>query len=127
LVLALVFVAWLAPLEPAPAQSASYPASFDARFAAAETSDTSTNSAGDAVATGDKPEKVEQPQPHGLDGHARYRILIEKEAAQAGLSSDIAEAVMAVESGYNTNAIGGVGEIGLMQILPSTACRLGFA
>ncbi len=33
---------------------------------------------------------------------------------------------MAVESGYNPNAIGGVGEIGLMQILPSTARMLGF-
>ncbi len=33
---------------------------------------------------------------------------------------------MAVESGYNPAAIGGVGEIGLMQILPSTAHMLGF-
>ncbi len=53
----------------------------------------------------------------------RYRpalegSLIEEEAAQAGLAPEIAEAVMAVESGYNPDAIGGVGEIGLMQILP---------
>jgi hypothetical protein len=34
---------------------------------------------------------------------------------------------MAVESGYNPGAIGGVGEIGLMQILPSTARMLGFS
>jgi hypothetical protein len=33
---------------------------------------------------------------------------------------------MAVESGYNPGAIGGVGEIRLMQILPSTARMLGF-
>jgi soluble lytic murein transglycosylase-like protein len=32
-----------------------------------------------------------------------------------------------VESGYNPAAIGGVGEIGLMQILPSTPRMLGFA
>ena len=30
-------------------------------------------------------------------------------------------------SGYNPGAIGGVGEIGLMQILPSTARMLGFS
>ncbi len=34
---------------------------------------------------------------------------------------------MAVESGFNPAAVGGVGEIGLMQILPSTARMLGFA
>jgi Transglycosylase SLT domain len=32
-----------------------------------------------------------------------------------------------VESGYNPAAIGGVGEIGLMQLLPSTARMLGFS
>jgi soluble lytic murein transglycosylase-like protein len=133
LALALAFVACLFPLKPASAQSAAYPASFDTRFAAAktpdqtpdQTSDTSTNAASGTI--GDKPEKVEQPQPRGLDAHAHYRSLIEKEAAQAGLSPEIAEAVMAVESGYNPGAIGGVGEIGLMQILPSTARMLGFS
>jgi hypothetical protein len=34
--------------------------------------------------------------------------------------------VMAVESGYNPAAMGGAGEVGLMQILPSTARMLGF-
>ena len=56
-----------------------------------------------------------------------YRALIEKEAAQAGLAQAIAEAVMAVESGYNPDAIGTSGEIGLMQLMPSTARLLGFA
>ncbi len=70
--------------------------------------------------------KGEPPLPRGLDSHASYRALIEKEATGTGLSPDIAEAVMAVESGYNPAAIGGVGEIGLMQILPSTARMLGF-
>jgi soluble lytic murein transglycosylase-like protein len=130
LALALAFVACLVALKPAHTQSASYAASFDTRFAVAETSnqtsDASTDSASGAIATEDESEKVEEPQPRGLDAHARYRRLIEKEAAQAGLSPDIAEAVMAVESGYNPDAIGGVGEIGLMQILPSTARMLGF-
>lgn len=57
----------------------------------------------------------------------RYRALIEKEAAGTGLAPEIAEAVMGVESGYNPDVIGGVGEIGLMQLLPSTARMLGFS
>ncbi len=60
------------------------------------------------------------------DGPGSYRALIETEARREGLAPEIAEAVMAVESGYNPAAIGGVGEIGLMQILPSTARMLGF-
>lgn len=43
-----------------------------------------------------------------------------------GLPPDIADAVAAIESGYDASAIGGVGEIGLMQIRPSTAAMLGF-
>jgi soluble lytic murein transglycosylase-like protein len=57
---------------------------------------------------------------------SRYRDLIEKETSGTGLAPEIAEAVMGVESGYNAGAIGGVGEIGLMQVLPSTARMLGF-
>jgi soluble lytic murein transglycosylase-like protein len=55
-----------------------------------------------------------------------YRMLVKAEAKQAGLPWEIADAVMAVESGYNRDAIGTSGEIGLMQILPSTARLLGF-
>lgn len=65
--------------------------------------------------------------PAASDSQTRYRALIAKEAAQAGLAPEIAEAVMAVESAFNPGAIGGVGEIGLMQILPSTARMLGFS
>ncbi|WP_456638917.1 lytic transglycosylase domain-containing protein [Bradyrhizobium sp. USDA 10063] len=61
-----------------------------------------------------------------LQPRSRYRDLIEKETAGTGLAPEIAEAVMGVESGYNAGAIGGVGEIGLMQVLPSTARMLGF-
>jgi soluble lytic murein transglycosylase-like protein len=70
--------------------------------------------------------KPESPMNRG-DALAYYRALVEKEAGRQGLPPAIAEAVMAVESGYNPGAIGGVGEIGLMQILPSTARMLGFA
>lgn len=70
---------------------------------------------------------VEAQPPRAPDAGSRYRALIEKEAAQAGLAPEIAEAVMAVESGYDPRAVGGVGEVGLMQILPSTARMLGFS
>jgi soluble lytic murein transglycosylase-like protein len=75
--------------------------------------------------------KVGLPPTRGVTGsgtqpRSRYRDLIEKETAGTGLAPEIAEAVMGVESGYNAGAIGGVGEIGLMQVLPSTARMLGF-
>jgi soluble lytic murein transglycosylase-like protein len=65
--------------------------------------------------------------PPILDARSRYRAAIEKEAAQAGLAPAIAEAVMAVESGYNPDVIGTSGKIGLMQLMPGTARLLGFA
>jgi hypothetical protein len=55
-----------------------------------------------------------------------YRALILSEAARNGLPPDIADAVAAIESGYDPGAIGGVGEIGLMQVRPETAAMLGF-
>jgi soluble lytic murein transglycosylase-like protein len=74
---------------------------------------------------------TEVPPEHGgvqgqAQGQGYYRSLAAREAAQQGLQAEIAEAVMAVESGFNPGAIGAAGEIGLMQILPSTARMLGF-
>ncbi|WP_371745161.1 lytic transglycosylase domain-containing protein [Bradyrhizobium sp. U87765 SZCCT0109] len=71
--------------------------------------------------------KPDVPAQRPADARAYYRTLIEKETARTGLAPEIAEAVMAVESGYNPAVIGGVGEIGLMQLLPSTARMLGFS
>jgi soluble lytic murein transglycosylase-like protein len=61
------------------------------------------------------------------DAQSYYRALIAQEAGLQGLAPAIAEAVMAVESGFNPDVIGGAGEIGLMQIMPSTARMLGFS
>lgn len=55
-----------------------------------------------------------------------YRELLEREARLNGLPPDIADAVTAVESGYDPSAVGAFGEIGLMQVRPPTAAMLGF-
>jgi soluble lytic murein transglycosylase-like protein len=71
-------------------------------------------------------ERAAAPPPRA-SSPAIYRSLAESEARRAGLPSEIADAVMAVESGYDSRAIGSSGEIGLMQVLPSTARMMGFA
>jgi soluble lytic murein transglycosylase-like protein len=128
---------------PAFAEAPASPPSFVTRFAAIESAETAkppSDTANapkntdvkdpdkdtDAKDTGGAAKK-EVPPPRALDARGLYRALIEKEAAQSGLAPEIAEAVMAVESGFNPAVIGGAGEIGLMQILPSTARMLGFA
>ena len=57
---------------------------------------------------------------------ARFRALLRRETAKTGLPFDIADAVMAIESGYDPAVVGTVGEIGLMQVRPETAAMLGF-
>jgi len=92
----------------------------------------------DAAATGE-PKSPEQPKPAeppkieipsadaaGPSFRAAIRALVEQEVRKTGLPADIADAVVKVESNYNPAAIGGVGEIGLMQIRPETAAMLGF-
>jgi hypothetical protein len=64
--------------------------------------------------------------PDGLMTRASIRRVIEKETASTQLPADIAEAVVFVESRYDPTVIGGVGEIGLMQVRPETASMLGF-
>ncbi|QPF90210.1 lytic transglycosylase domain-containing protein [Bradyrhizobium commune] len=57
---------------------------------------------------------------------AAIRKIIERETARTNLPADIAEAVVFVESGYNSAVVGSVGEVGLMQVRPETAAMLGF-
>jgi len=59
-------------------------------------------------------------------GRARYAPLLAAEAAQRGIPRALADAVATVESGYDPRAEGASGEVGLMQVLPSTAELLGF-
>jgi soluble lytic murein transglycosylase-like protein len=113
------------------AESVSATESFDARFAAVEAAENAqkphATPSGEERESSNASARSEAAPRRVPDARAHYRTLIEKEAAQAGLAPEIAEAVMAVESGFNAGAIGGVGEIGLMQILPSTARMLGFS
>ncbi|TDR94057.1 lytic transglycosylase domain-containing protein [Enterovirga rhinocerotis] len=60
-------------------------------------------------------------------GREKYFPLAEEEARKHGLPAEVADAVMRVESGYDPGVVGGVGERGLMQVLPSTAAMLGFS
>ncbi len=78
---------------------------------------TATTGAIDAAPAGDA-----EPFP----ARALVRALIEKEVATTRLPADIAEAVVFVESRYDSTVVGRVGEIGLMQVRPETAAMLGF-
>jgi Transglycosylase SLT domain len=87
-----------------------------------------------------QPEPQEQPKPadapkadpakptdvQGPSFRAAVRAMVEQEVRKTGLPADIADAVVQVESNYNPSTVGGVGEIGLMQIRPQTAAMLGF-
>ncbi|MDX6804584.1 lytic transglycosylase domain-containing protein [Terrihabitans rhizophilus] len=57
---------------------------------------------------------------------ADLKAIVRTTAAKAGMPPELADAVATVESNYNTGARGYDGEIGMMQILPSTARMLGF-
>jgi hypothetical protein len=63
--------------------------------------------------------------PNGLSERQSYIDVVRREASVRGLPPEVAEAVAYVESGFEPDAVGAVGEIGLMQIRPSTAEMLG--
>jgi len=57
---------------------------------------------------------------------SEIRKIIERETARTNLPADIAEAIVFVESGYNSAIVGNAGEVGLMQVRLETAVALGF-
>ena len=57
---------------------------------------------------------------------AAYSALVTQEAERRGLPPALGNAVATVESNWNPAAQGADGEVGLMQVLPSTAAMLGF-
>lgn len=77
-----------------------------------------------------KPEPERSPaegeNARALPAKDVLRALVKKEAGKTGLPPEIADAVPAIESGYDPSAVGAVGEVGLMQVRPETAMMLGF-
>ena len=57
---------------------------------------------------------------------ASFNALITREAERRGMPAALAAAVASIESGWDPNARGTSGEVGLMQIMPATATMLGF-
>jgi soluble lytic murein transglycosylase-like protein len=56
-----------------------------------------------------------------------YGGIIDRYAKEYGVAPSLARAVIQVESGYNQHKTGLAGEVGLMQIKPSTARMLGYS
>lgn len=80
----------------------------------------------DAPSTAKAAEDAKQGGDGLSDLRDQYKALLQREVAKTGLPYDIADAVAAIESGYDPSVIGSVGEIGLMQVRPETAATLGF-
>lgn len=59
-------------------------------------------------------------------GRDAWIALVETEAERNGIPVALADAVVTVESSYDPAAIGGLDEVGLMQVRPGTAAMLGF-
>lgn len=55
----------------------------------------------------------------------RWAPLIAEASRQTGVPIELIHAIMTVESGYNERAVSHAGAIGLMQLMPATARRLG--
>ncbi|MCR4266060.1 lytic transglycosylase domain-containing protein [Nitratireductor sp. ZSWI3] len=55
-----------------------------------------------------------------------YQTIIAQYASAYGVPVSLAHAVVRIESNYRANARGSAGEVGLMQIKPSTARMLGY-
>ena len=68
-----------------------------------------------------------RPQlPELYSGTELYHRLARQHALENHVPFALVDAVMSVESGYNPDARGDAGEVGLMQVLPSTASMLGY-
>ena len=79
-----------------------------------------------AVVTYGDPAQARPVKDSGLAGIKLFRSIARREAIAQGIPFELIDAVMWVESRHNPRATGRDGEIGIMQILPSTAKFLGF-
>jgi len=67
------------------------------------------------------------PRSSAPKGRSAYDAIIARHAAAHGVPLALAHAVIRHESNYRPNARGRAGEVGLMQIKPSTARGLGYS
>src|SRR5215468_10795767 len=65
--------------------------------------------------------------PASPDARQRYGSVVEQTAKRFGIDAALLHAVIAVESGYDPNAVSRRGARGLMQLMPETAKRYGVA
>lgn len=72
------------------------------------------------------PEVADVPAK-AFKGGGSYGSIISRYAAEYGVPVSLAHAVIRVESNYRPGARGSAGEVGLMQIKPSTARGLGYS
>lgn len=79
--------------------------------------------ASDVVAI--EPEEIFIPAPRTPVAQAPYGQLIQTAAQKYGVDEDLVFSVITAESNFNPNAVSRRGARGLMQLLPSTATRLG--
>ena len=63
---------------------------------------------------------------NGAGGDTDIQPIVDEEAIKLGLPISLARALIGQESSYNQNLIGGAGELGASQILPSTAKSPGY-
>ncbi|MER8485356.1 transglycosylase SLT domain-containing protein [Mesorhizobium sp. M1322] len=66
------------------------------------------------------------PKAAAAGGSGQYSAIIERHAASNGVPVSLAHAVIMIESSFRPNQVGSAGEIGLMQIKPSTARMMGY-
>lgn len=81
---------------------------------------------GSADLPADKPGRAQTREAFHA-GMRRYAPQISATAAEHGLEPALLHAVIQVESGYDMAAISPKGAIGLMQLMPATARRMGVA
>jgi len=79
--------------------------------------------ASDVVAI--EPQEIFVPAPRMPLAQAPYGELIQSTAQKYGVDADLVFSVIAAESNFNPHAVSRRGARGLMQLLPSTATRLG--
>lgn len=73
----------------------------------------------------ESPDSKEAPASLYAEGRTSYDGLIQEVARKKEVDPDLLHAVVQVESAYDADALSSKGAIGLMQLMPETASRVG--